>query len=111
MGVIAKAHLIYGYKIDGERMRKMWHNLSEGEYERLAMNKIDNCEIIYGYDDPEYLGVELAYVAEDDEPKILSQKLHAISLELKDIIKNYAAKAFGEPDIAEPEYFLACLSH
>lgn len=111
MGVVAKAHLIYGYRIDGERMKKMWHNLSEEECEKLAMDKIDNCEIIYGYDDPEYLGIELAYVAEDDEPKVLSQKFHTVSSELKDAIKNYATMAFEEPDIAEPEYFLACLSH
>ena len=111
MGVVVKAHLIYGYKINGERMIKMWHNFSEKEYEKLVMNKVDKCKIIYGYDNPEYLGIELAYVAEDDEPKVLSQKFHTVSSELKNEIKNYAAKAFGEPDIAEPEYFLACLSH
>lgn len=111
MGVIAKAHLIYGYKLNGERVRKMWQNLSEEEYERLAEDDIDECEIIYGYDEPEFLGIELAYVAEDSQPRVLSEAFHVVSQEQKDNVKRYAAKAFGDPDIPDPEYFLACLSH
>lgn len=111
MGVITKAHLIYGYRLDGERMRKMWHNLSEDEYERLRDDDIDECEIVYGYDAPEFLGIELAFANEDSEPRVLSEAFHVVSQEQKENVKRYAAKAFGEPDISDPEYFLACLCH
>lgn len=109
MGVVAKAHLIYGYRVQGERMRKIWHNISEDEYDKLVDDELD-CQAIYGYDGMEYIGYEIQSVNEDSEPVVLTDR-DKISQELKTAIKEFAARAFGEPNIPDPEYFLVCLCH
>lgn len=109
MSVVAKAHLIYGYSVDSGRMEKLWENLPEDEYNRLIEDEHD-IEAIYGYNGLEYIGYEIQHADEDEDAIVLTDR-DIVSQELKDNIKEFAARAFGEPDIADPQYLLVCLCH
>lgn len=100
MSVEAKAHLIYGYKINSN-MKPVSDEFLE-QYEDF---------LIFGYDGLEFLGVEITSCYEN-ELDILSLETiqDMIGLE-NEKITDAMEKMFGELPINSPKLYLTCLYH